>query len=319
MDRGPVKVLLIDDDEDDYVLTRALLAEVDREAYQLHWAGSYAAGLEAIGRGGHDVYLLDYRLGDRTGLELLREACRRGCPGPLILLTGQGDRDVDVQAMRAGAADYLTKSRMDAHQLERSIRHALERKRAEESLRRMHEELEAHVRERTAELAAANEALEAEIAERARAERRLAVQYAVSRMLAEAADAETAIPEVLRLIGEGLDWQWGALWTVDRQAECLQCGTTWQAAQAPAPELEACSHLVTFRPGRGLPGRVWVTGQPAWIGDLRDDENLLRQEIATQEGMTRAFGFPVRGRSEILGVIEFFGGGAQPRIATWPC
>lgn len=163
---GTIRVLLIEDDADDYILTRDLLAEVEGTGFRLDWEASYEGGLEAIARAEHDVYLLDYGLGARTGLELLREAVQTGSRAPLILLTGLGDRDVDVEAMRAGAADFLTKGRIDSAVLERSIRYAIERK-------QMHEELERRVQERTAELAQANVALQAEVCERQRAEEQI--------------------------------------------------------------------------------------------------------------------------------------------------
>src|SRR5207249_11403069 len=77
-----------------------------------------------------DICLIDYRLGARNGIELLRQALERGCVAPVILLTGQGEHEIDLQAMKAGAADYLVKGRLDAGLLERSIRYAIERKRA---------------------------------------------------------------------------------------------------------------------------------------------------------------------------------------------
>ncbi len=135
MNTDPVRVLLVDDDEDDYVLTRDWFAEMQGAEFELDWVSSYDAGLEAIARQQHDVYLLDYRLGDRNGLELLREAVANGCKAPIILLTGQGDHEIDVESMKAGAADYLEKSQIGAPLLERSIRYALERKRTEEALR----------------------------------------------------------------------------------------------------------------------------------------------------------------------------------------
>ena len=159
MDDRPLRVLLVEDDEDDYLLTRDLLAEVGGDRFHLEWEADYEAALEAMGACRHDVYLVDYRLGGRDGLELLREALARGCTAPLILLTGQGDREVDIEAMQAGATDYLVKGTIDAERLERSIRYALERKRTEEDLRRARAELELRVAERTAELARANEEL----------------------------------------------------------------------------------------------------------------------------------------------------------------
>src|SRR2546427_9000176 len=134
MDDGRLKVLLVEDDEDDYVLAREFLAEIRGANFQLDWMGDYAAGLEAIQKDEHDVYLVDYRLGKDSGLELLRAAIGRGCQAPVILLTALGDHHVDSEAIKAGAADYLVKGQFDAPLLERSIRHSILRKRAERDL-----------------------------------------------------------------------------------------------------------------------------------------------------------------------------------------
>ena len=133
--KDQTKVLLIEDDEDDYILTREYMAEIKTASYHLDWVASYSAGLESIEKAQYDVYLVDYRLGERDGLDLLREAISRGCNAPIIILTGQGDHEVDVAAMSAGAADYLVKGQINAQVLERTIRYAIERKQAEEALR----------------------------------------------------------------------------------------------------------------------------------------------------------------------------------------
>ena len=135
MNNGMVRVLLVDDDEDDYVLTRDWFSEFEGARFELEWVASYEAAINAIALKTHDVYLLDYRLGERNGLELLREAVAKGSLAPIILLTGQGDHDVDIEAMKAGAADYLEKSQLGAPLLERSIRYAIERKQAEQKIR----------------------------------------------------------------------------------------------------------------------------------------------------------------------------------------
>ena len=139
MDTLPIRALLVDDDEDDYVMTRDLLAELGRGAFQLDWVSSYEEASAAVGRGEHDVYLLDYRLGERSGLDLLREAGEEGRGAPMILLTGQGGDEVDAEAMRAGAADYLIKGSLEAPLLGRSIRYAVERARASRALRESEE------------------------------------------------------------------------------------------------------------------------------------------------------------------------------------
>jgi signal transduction histidine kinase/HPt (histidine-containing phosphotransfer) domain-containing protein len=133
-----IKVLLIEDDEDDYILTRELLSEVKGGEYQLDWASSYEEGLEVAARREHHVCLVDYRLGEHSGVHLIREARNFGLTTPMILLTGQGDHDVDVAAIEAGATDYLVKDETPAGRLERTIRYAVklntERCRAEEAL-----------------------------------------------------------------------------------------------------------------------------------------------------------------------------------------
>jgi PAS domain S-box-containing protein len=124
------RVLLVEDDEDDYILTRGLFSQMKGRRFQVDWFNSYAQGLEAMTRNQHDVCLLDYRLGPKNGIDLLKAAQERGCQAPIILLTGLGEHTVDLEAMKAGAADYLVKAGLRADSLERSIRYALERKRA---------------------------------------------------------------------------------------------------------------------------------------------------------------------------------------------
>src|SRR2546422_471226 len=127
MDDRTLKVLLIEDDEDDYLLTRDVLTEIGDKTIDLKWVSRCEDAADAIHRRTNDVILLDYRLGERTGLDILRQAVAEGCKTPIIVLTGQGDHEVDVEAMKAGAADYLIKGKIDAGLLERAMRYAIER------------------------------------------------------------------------------------------------------------------------------------------------------------------------------------------------
>jgi diguanylate cyclase (GGDEF)-like protein len=125
-----IHILLIDDDEDDFVILRDYLAELDhQEKYGLDWVQTYQAGLLNIQKDSHDIYLIDYYLGDHSGLDLLDEALRAGCQAPLIVITGQSAPEIDQAALLAGATDYLVKDKLDGASLERSIRYALERNR----------------------------------------------------------------------------------------------------------------------------------------------------------------------------------------------
>ncbi len=129
-----VKLLLVDDAvfARDFLL--AILSEVD-SSIELTWRSDYASGLEGLLHGGFDVCLLDYQLGHRSGLDLLREAKARGVRLPIIMLTGHGSKELDHQAMHAGAADYLVKGDFTAQSLERVVRYLLERTRADDARR----------------------------------------------------------------------------------------------------------------------------------------------------------------------------------------
>jgi len=120
------KVLYIDDDEDDYILARKLLSRAGGGTYTVEWAPSYDEGLKVVTRGEHDVCLVDYFLGGRSGVELIREARRSGLDTPMILLTGQGTYEVDLEAMQCGAIDYLIKGETSPALLERTIRYAIQ-------------------------------------------------------------------------------------------------------------------------------------------------------------------------------------------------
>src|SRR5262249_46486656 len=145
-----------------------------------------------------------------------------------------------------------------------------------------------------------------DITERKRAEERLRVQRTVGQFLAEAATIEEVTPRILRAIGECLGWDVGALWRVDRGIEALRCVELWHKASIEIPEFERADWQFTFKPGVGLPGRVWSSLEPAYIPDVVPDKNLPRGPIAEREGLHAAIGFPILLGSEVLGVIEFF-------------
>jgi len=123
----PTRVLIVEDDEDDYLIIEACIRDIPEKDFTIDWCYEYEEALKRIKEGCYDIYFIDYLLGARTGLELLREAIAVGCEEPLVLLTGIGNRDVDVQAMTIGAVDFLVKSEINTEKLERSIRYALER------------------------------------------------------------------------------------------------------------------------------------------------------------------------------------------------
>jgi PAS domain S-box-containing protein len=127
-------VLLIDDDEDDFVLIESYLAPSEDGQFQLSWVRTFDEGLQALRQGRHDVFLVDFRLGADNGLRLLEQLQEEGLHRPVIILTGAGGGDLDQAALRAGAFDYLDKSTYSEADLRRSIRYAAERGRIERQL-----------------------------------------------------------------------------------------------------------------------------------------------------------------------------------------
>jgi signal transduction histidine kinase len=155
-----IRILLIDDDEDDYIITRDIIEEIPGRHYLLDWTGSFSVALQRIAEKQHDVYLVDYRLGAHDGLELISQAIAAGSTVPFILLTGQSDREIDEKAMRIGAQDYLVKGTISPYDLERSIRYSIEHAKSLAEIQTLNSELEARVAERTQELAEAIRKLE---------------------------------------------------------------------------------------------------------------------------------------------------------------
>jgi two-component sensor histidine kinase len=131
-----VRVLLVDDDEDDYVIARDLLSVVTTPRCELEWRSTFDEGLATMLENRHDVYLLDYGLGAKNGIELIVAAVQQGVTGPVLLLTAHDDSELDVLAAAAGATDYLVKGHMTAPLLGRAIRYALARHESSEALRR---------------------------------------------------------------------------------------------------------------------------------------------------------------------------------------
>ncbi len=121
----PLAVLLVEDDEDDYLITRDMLLAAGGGRFKLDWCPSFNKGLEAIAELRHGVYLIDYRLGEHTGLELIQEGFATRPLAPVLILTGESDHEIDLEASALGVTDYLVKQELTPQSLERSLRYAI--------------------------------------------------------------------------------------------------------------------------------------------------------------------------------------------------
>ncbi len=145
-----------------------------------------------------------------------------------------------------------------------------------------------------------------DITERKRAERRLAAEHGITRILTNAQGLQEAAPGVLSVLIESLEVDVGTLWVLDPVPALLRASAVRLASESGAAQsfLEA-SHLITFTIGTGLPGRAWKQGTPLWVSDLIADANFLRREAAAKSGLRSALAFPIRSGDQTFGVLEF--------------
>lgn len=122
-----IKILIIDDDEDDYVITEQMIRDIPNGKFQIDWCPKHAEAVGLISSKAYDIYFIDYFLGGITGMDLLKKCIVFNKDSPMILLTGKGNRDISLEALNAGAADYLIKSELTTEKLERCIRYSLEK------------------------------------------------------------------------------------------------------------------------------------------------------------------------------------------------
>ncbi|HET7853177.1 MAG TPA: PAS domain S-box protein, partial [Candidatus Methylomirabilis sp.] len=145
-----------------------------------------------------------------------------------------------------------------------------------------------------------------DITHRKRAERRHNTQYAVAQVLADSGSLRNAVSPLLRAICEGIGWEVGELWYVDPTPNVLRWGGLWHAPFVEVAEFEAVSRATTFVPGHSLPGRVWASGEPTWIPDVRTEPGFIRASVAAKVGLHGAMAFPIQGDREVTGVMVFF-------------
>lgn len=145
-----------------------------------------------------------------------------------------------------------------------------------------------------------------DITERKRTEHRLAIQYTVSRILAEAATIEEATSQILNLIGSEFGWDVGRFWHVDPGADVLRCTANWHTASLSPAEVEAFSQGTIVPLDQGRLHNVWASGQPRWSPDMLADPDSVRAPLAALAGLHANFSFPILLGSEMSGIIEFF-------------
>ena len=144
------------------------------------------------------------------------------------------------------------------------------------------------------------------VSERLRGEQRLLVQDAISRVLAEAGSLKEATPRIFQALCEKAQWDVGSIWDVNPAANELTCVEFWHVSTRTFPAFEALTREIKFKPGMGLPGRVWSAGKPVWIRNVVDDTNFPRAAAASADDLHGALCFPLKLGDEVVSIIECF-------------
>jgi PAS domain S-box-containing protein len=151
-----------------------------------------------------------------------------------------------------------------------------------------------------------------DVTDRKRGAQRLAAQYAVARVLAESDSLASSTLPLLRAIGEKLEWDWGALWTVDGEGR-LRCNHIWHAPNLETAVFDAICRDLAIAPGQGRVGQVWQSASPIWIADATKDQGFRRASAAVKAGLHGALAFPILLGKHAFGVVEFFSRAARER------
>lgn len=145
-----------------------------------------------------------------------------------------------------------------------------------------------------------------DITDRKKIEQRLCIQYTITLILSESTTLEEVIRKFIQAVCEGLEWDCGEFWTIEKKSHLLHCVDIWHVPSFKIPESETTARTATLPPGVGLPGSIWSSVKPIWIEDVACDTRFPRSGIARKEEVHGAFGFPILSDSEILGVVSFY-------------
>ena len=282
MDERPLSVLLVEDNPGDVRLIEEILIETEGASFDLMCAERLSKGLDRLASDDVDVVLLDLSLPDSHGLDTFARVYEEAPQIPIVVLSGVDDEALAIQAVREGAQDYLVKGMADTDILVRSIRYAVERKRAEEELRKAHDELERRVRERTAELAEANQELQVEIGERKRAEEQLRRRAALDRvrsaglMMEAPEEIQSVLGELYRQLKEiGLAFEDCSVQIVDEGTGSFECHFLGPGRIHPTLRVSLSVSVVY---------EAWRGRQPIYREDLEEedryDESALIREAS---------------------------------------
>jgi two-component system, NarL family, sensor histidine kinase UhpB len=268
----PLKVLVIEDSEDDAVLLERALQRAGY-APTCHRVETPEALDAALTQRAWDLVISDYQLPRFDGLAALALVREKGLDLPFIIVSGFITEETAVAAMKAGAHDYVMKDNVAR------LGPAVQRELREAGVRR----------------------------ERRRSEEQLKAQHTITLILATAPSLDESVPAIVRVLLDSLNMDVGAMWTVDPQERELKPSVL--IMRDPSPPLKAFieeARRLSLASGTSLAGRVWQRRRAAWVADLANDAAFVPREAAARAGLQSATAFPIQGGGSFFGVLEFF-------------
>jgi PAS domain S-box-containing protein len=260
-----VKVLLIDANAREAAELQQKIADSKNTSFSVQTVGGCSEAFDRLRSQKFEIVLADLGVPDSRGIASLEELQSKAPETPIVVVSSVFQDSEALETVRAGAQDYLVKSRLNPPALERILLYCIERHRGR---------------------------------------RRTAMQYSVSRVLAESETLRQAAAELLRVLCDFLNCDFGRIFHLDRWSGELVHYESYHIPSREFPLTEGLSKEMRFTKGMGLPGRAWANFAPVCVRDLTQDPSSTRSE-ATREGLLSAFAFPITLGAENLGVIEF--------------
>ena len=294
-DRYQADILVVDDTPDNLRLSIRIL---QKQGYKVRPVTNGFSALEAIQSSPPDLILLDIMMPDLDGYELCQKlkAEQQFSQIPIIFLSAIEEGINKAKAFEVGGSDYITKPFQMKEVLARVSNQLAVRS------------LQIQLQENNQKLTEQNVQLHQEIAERRQVEMETRLLLRATQAISKSENFESAIDLILRLICETIEWNLGEAWIPSSDGQVLKCALGRYASDLSFSEFRQTSCQLSFAPGVGMPGRIWLGQQSEWIDDVSTapEQVFLRSQIAANVGLKAAFGVPILADNQVLAVLIFY-------------